>query len=68
MMAPLLQLVVWVWQWVKMLWLLLALVFIYFILGEHILPSTYIGLVLIMMGLWIQQKKVKDREEALNLG
>ena len=48
--------------------LLLALVFIYFILGEHILPSTYIGLVLIMMGLWIQQKKVKDREEALNLG
>ncbi|SNC66468.1 hypothetical protein SAMN04487881_1617 [Marinobacter sp. es.048] len=46
----------------------LSLVFIYFILGEHILPSTYIGLVLIMMGLWIQQKKVKDREEALNLG
>jgi drug/metabolite transporter (DMT)-like permease len=37
----------------------LSLVFIYFILGEIILPSTYIGLVLIMAGLWIQQKRAK---------
>ncbi|SHK32808.1 hypothetical protein SAMN05216369_1557 [Marinobacter antarcticus] len=43
----------------------LSLVFIYFILGEQILPSTYIGLVLIMMGLWLQQKKVKEREQEL---
>lgn len=43
----------------------LSLVFIYFILGEHILTSTYIGLVLIMAGLWLQQRKVKAREEAL---
>ncbi|MCM0612792.1 DMT family transporter [Marinobacter sediminum] len=43
----------------------LSLVFIYFILGEQILPSTYIGLVLIMAGLWLQQKKVHDREQAL---
>jgi hypothetical protein len=43
----------------------LSLVFIYFILGEQILPSTYIGLVLIMVGLWLQQKKVKEREQVL---
>ena len=43
----------------------LSLVFIYFILGEHILYSTYIGLVLIMAGLWLQQRRVKAREEAL---
>lgn len=43
----------------------LSLVFIYFILGEQILPSTYIGLVLIMVGLWLQQKKVKGREQGL---
>ncbi|MBL1270975.1 MAG: drug/metabolite transporter (DMT)-like permease [Marinobacter maritimus] len=43
----------------------LSLVFIYFILGEQILPSTYIGLVLIMAGLWLQQKKVKARERVL---
>ncbi|MBQ0746364.1 MAG: DMT family transporter [Marinobacter sp.] len=43
----------------------LSLVFIYFILGEQILPSTYTGLVLIMMGLWLQQKKVKERERRL---
>jgi len=43
----------------------LSLVFIYFILGEQILPSTYIGLVLIMAGLWLQQKKVKEREQGL---
>ncbi|MGO1749862.1 MAG: DMT family transporter [Marinobacter sp.] len=43
----------------------LSLVFIYFILGEQILPSTYIGLVLIMLGLWLQQKKLKSREKGL---
>ncbi|AOY86986.1 hypothetical protein BKP64_01660 [Marinobacter salinus] len=43
----------------------LSLVFIHFILGEQILSSTYIGLVLIMAGLWLQQKKVREREEAL---
>jgi len=43
----------------------LSLVFIYFILGEIILPSTYIGLVLIMGGLWLQQRKVKVREAEL---
>lgn len=46
----------------------LSLVFIYFILGEQILPSTYIGLVLIVSGLWLQQKKVRDREQALAHG
>lgn len=46
----------------------LSLVFIHFILGEQILPSTYIGLVLIMAGLWLQQKKLKAREEALAHG
>ncbi|MCL7943860.1 DMT family transporter [Marinobacter sp. ATCH36] len=39
----------------------LSLVFIYFILGEIILPSTYIGLVLIVAGLWIQQRKARDK-------
>ena len=33
----------------------LSLVFIYFILGEVILPSTWVGLVLIVAGLWLQQ-------------
>ena len=46
----------------------LSLVFIYFILGEVILTSTYVGLVLIIAGLWLQQKKVRDREQALNHG
>jgi len=46
----------------------LSLVFIYFILGEQILPSTYIGLVLIMAGLWLQQKKVKARAQVLTDG
>ncbi|MGO1462137.1 MAG: DMT family transporter [Marinobacter sp.] len=46
----------------------LSLVFIYFILGEQILPSTYIGLVLIMIGLWLQQKKTQTRERELELG
>ena len=46
----------------------LSLVFIYFILGEVILPSTYVGLVLIIAGLWLQQKKVKQREQALEHG
>lgn len=46
----------------------LSLVFIYSILGEVILPSTYVGLVLIIVGLWLQQKKVKNRERALGDG
>uniref|UniRef100_UPI003A9566DE DMT family transporter n=1 Tax=Marinobacter sp. TaxID=50741 RepID=UPI003A9566DE len=46
----------------------MSLVFIYFILGEQILPSTYIGLVLIMAGLWLQQKKVKARAQVLTDG
>lgn len=33
----------------------LSLIFIHFILGEEILNSTYIGLVLIVAGLWLQQ-------------
>jgi len=44
----------------------LSLVFIYFILGERILPSTYLGLVLIVGGLWLQQQKVRQREKVLN--
>jgi drug/metabolite transporter (DMT)-like permease len=43
----------------------LSLVFIHFILGEQILSSTYIGLVLIVSGLWLQQKKVREREKAI---
>ncbi|MDX1635116.1 MAG: DMT family transporter [Marinobacter sp.] len=39
----------------------LSLVFIYFILGEVILTSTYIGLVLIIGGLWFQQHAARDR-------
>ena len=38
----------------------LSLVFIYFILGESILSSTYVGLVLIVAGLWVQQYRHKD--------
>lgn len=34
----------------------LSLVFIYFILGEVILASTYTGLILIVAGLWWQQR------------
>ena len=33
----------------------LSLVFIYLILGEVILASTWVGLVLIVAGLWLQQ-------------
>ena len=33
----------------------LSLVFIYFIVGEVILASTWAGLVLIVAGLWFQQ-------------
>lgn len=40
--------------------------FIYFILGETILPSTYIGLTLIMAGLWLQQMKTRKREQSLS--
>jgi len=43
----------------------LSLVFIHFILGEDILMSTYGGLALIVSGLWLQQKKVRIREEGL---
>ncbi len=43
----------------------LSLVFIYLILGEVILPSTYLGLVLIMAGLWLQQWKSRRREAGL---
>ncbi len=39
----------------------LSLVFISLILGEVILPSTYVGLVLIVAGLWVQQRKVRER-------
>ena len=39
----------------------LSLVFIYFILGEIILPSTYVGLILIVAGLWLQQRKARDK-------
>ncbi len=46
----------------------LSLVFIYFILGEVILPSTYVGLLLILAGLWLQQKKTRDRVQALDNG
>jgi hypothetical protein len=42
----------------------LSLVFIWFILGEQILPSTYVGLVLIMAGLWLQQKKAAQKQDA----
>ncbi|KEF31476.1 Permease of the drug/metabolite transporter (DMT) superfamily [Marinobacter nitratireducens] len=46
----------------------LSLVFIYFILGEQILASTYVGLILIMGGLWLQQKKVRRRQEVVVSG
>ena len=46
----------------------LSLVFIYFILGEVILPSTYVGLLLIIAGLWLQQKKIRDREQVFGHG
>jgi drug/metabolite transporter (DMT)-like permease len=39
----------------------LSLVFIYFILGEVILSSTYVGLVLIITGLWFQQHMGKTK-------
>ncbi|WP_417531033.1 DMT family transporter [Marinobacter lipolyticus] len=39
----------------------LSLVFISLILEEVILPSTYVGLVLIVAGLWLQQRKVRER-------
>lgn len=40
----------------------LSLVFIHFILGEVILSSTYAGLVLIVAGLWIQQRGQKGSQ------
>ncbi|WP_020560042.1 DMT family transporter [Thiofilum flexile] len=39
----------------------LSLVFIYFLLGEKILPSTFIGLGLIISGLILQQWRAKPR-------
>ncbi len=38
----------------------LSLVFIHFLLGEHVLPSTFVGLVLIVMGLVVQQLKSRQ--------
>ncbi|MEX2473622.1 DMT family transporter [Marinobacter sp.] len=43
----------------------LSLVFIYLILGEVILPSTYVGLLLIVAGLWVQQLKTRARLAAV---
>jgi len=43
----------------------LSLVFISVILGEVILPSTWVGLVLILAGLWLQQRKVSKRLEGV---
>lgn len=39
----------------------LSLVFIHFVLGEHVVGATFVGLVLIVLGLWVQQggKKAK---------
>ncbi len=37
----------------------LSLVFIYLLVGEKILLSTFVGLVLIILGLLLQQKKEK---------
>ncbi|WP_111495518.1 MULTISPECIES: DMT family transporter [Marinobacter] len=42
----------------------LSLVFIHFILGETIYHSTYVGLVLIVAGLWFQQRGRKPSPEA----
>ena len=46
----------------------LSLVFIHFVLGEVILPSTYLGLGLILTGLWLQQRRVAAREASLAHG
>lgn len=46
----------------------LSLVFISLILGEVILPSTYVGLVLIVAGLWVQQRKVRKRMSQVESG
>ncbi|QSP94629.1 DMT family transporter [Marinobacter salinisoli] len=43
----------------------LSLVFIYLILGEQILTSTYVGLVMIVAGLWLQQRKVSAQKQRL---
>lgn len=39
----------------------LSLVFISVILGEVIVASTWVGLILILAGLWLQQRKVSKR-------
>ncbi|PJE78374.1 hypothetical protein CI610_02690 [invertebrate metagenome] len=41
----------------------LSLLFIHFVLGEDILPSTYMGLLLIISAIIIQQKKRKHAKE-----
>jgi hypothetical protein len=38
------------------------------VLGEVILPSTYLGLGLILTGLWLQQRRVAAREASLAHG
>jgi drug/metabolite transporter (DMT)-like permease len=40
----------------------LSLVFIHFILGETIYVTTFIGLVFIISGIWVQQKKVPEKK------
>ena len=35
----------------------LSLVFIHFVLGEHVVPATIVGLVLIVAGLMLQNSK-----------
>lgn len=42
----------------------LSLIFIHFLLGEHILPSTFVGLVFIVVGLVIQQLKNRHKASA----
>jgi len=39
----------------------LSLIFIHFILGETIYVTTFIGLVFIITGIWVQQKKVPEK-------
>ena len=38
----------------------LSLIFIHYLVGEKILPSTFIGLCLIIIGLFVQMKKRKE--------
>lgn len=45
----------------------LSLVFIHFLLGEHILPSTFVGLMLIVVGLVVQQLKIVTSRRSASL-